>query len=96
MQATIGHIYDAIDRNKAHATAASLGVNLHELEEAVVGFYRADTPKKSEQLNQYLHEKLEKFNLAIPYAKSPTDELGNCIDYVNALNQLQFSRIEKL
>ncbi|WP_231852145.1 FUSC family protein [Legionella micdadei] len=93
IQAIIGHINDAIDRNGAHATAASYGVNLKELEDAVVGLYHADTEEEKIQLHQRLEENLGKFDLGIQYAKSPTNELTNCIAYINALNQLKFSQL---
>ncbi|CDZ77106.1 p-hydroxybenzoic acid efflux pump subunit AaeB [Legionella massiliensis] len=89
IQTTISHIYDGIDRDSAYVTAANYQIDLKELEQHLLALYNADKEESCEFAKQKIDKDLAKIDLSSTYLSHPSDELANCITYINALNQLR-------
>lgn len=90
VQATISHIYEGIDQEGARTIAASYGIDLSILEEAVLALYKSFEAKGlCESVLHCIDKFLSKNELSSAYQLRPSKELANCIAYMNALSQLR-------
>ncbi|WP_019218218.1 FUSC family protein [Legionella tunisiensis] len=94
IQATISHIHQSIDQEKAHHTAVALGINLDTLEQMVMTLYDTKQSDKRQAFKPQVNELLAQIEPIIYSVKATDINLDNCIAYINALVQLAMLRID--